>query len=323
MNLCRALLAGVVLGSATPGGQADGSAGSPEGPLRLTLNAEAQTGVEGIYLNQIVSVPAGVSLPALKIGDAPPLGQVVWLTPTEIAARAGQTALGPLPPTWAGAARVQVGRRARQLDEPALIELLTETLQPEVANQGELELRPASPWKPVTVPDDPLTLKLVDFPANGLWPTFVVRFELAVGAERLGAWQTVVKARLFREVLVAQASLRRGQALSPGDFKRERRDVLQHRDALAELPLDWTGQELAQSLSAGTVLSGRALRLRPVIHRGEVVEAVLIDGSLHISLKVEAMEDGAPGQIVRARNLTTRKELRGKVRDEQTIVVWL
>jgi flagella basal body P-ring formation protein FlgA len=38
---------------------------------------------------------------------------------------------------------------------------------------------------------------------------------------------------------------------------------------------------------------------------------------------VEALENGAPGQTVRVRNLATRKEFRGKVRDEQTILVSL
>ena len=41
---------------------------------------------------------------------------------------------------------------------------------------------------------------------------------------------------------------------------------------------------------------------RPLIVRGQMVEAVFQDGSLAISLMVETLEDGALGQTVRVRN---------------------
>jgi flagella basal body P-ring formation protein FlgA len=35
------------------------------------------------------------------------------------------------------------------------------------------------------------------------------------------------------------------------------------------------------------------------------------------------LEEGVPGQLVRVRNLQSRRELRGKVQDEQTIIISL
>jgi flagella basal body P-ring formation protein FlgA len=40
-----------------------------------------------------------------------------------------------------------------------------------------------------------------------------------------------------------------------------------------------------------------------------------------ITLKVEVLEEGVTGQMVRVRNLQSRRELRGKVEDEQTIAI--
>jgi flagella basal body P-ring formation protein FlgA len=42
-----------------------------------------------------------------------------------------------------------------------------------------------------------------------------------------------------------------------------------------------------------------------------------------VSMKVEALENGARGQVVRVRNVYSRKELKGKVEDEHTILVSL
>jgi flagella basal body P-ring formation protein FlgA len=40
-------------------------------------------------------------------------------------------------------------------------------------------------------------------------------------------------------------------------------------------------------------------------------------------MKVEVLEDGAPGQIIRARNPISRRDVSGKVLNEQTILVTL
>jgi flagella basal body P-ring formation protein FlgA len=53
------------------------------------------------------------------------------------------------------------------------------------------------------------------------------------------------------------------------------------------------------------------------------VEAVFQDGPLTISLKVETLEDGALGQMVRVRNPKTRRELSGKVQNEDLILIAL
>jgi flagella basal body P-ring formation protein FlgA len=40
-------------------------------------------------------------------------------------------------------------------------------------------------------------------------------------------------------------------------------------------------------------------------------------------MKVEAMQDGAPGEVIHARNTTSQHDLTGKVVDDHTIVITL
>jgi flagella basal body P-ring formation protein FlgA len=40
-----------------------------------------------------------------------------------------------------------------------------------------------------------------------------------------------------------------------------------------------------------------------------------------ISVKVEVLEDGVPGQMVRVRNLKSKREFRAKVENEETVLV--
>jgi flagella basal body P-ring formation protein FlgA len=54
-----------------------------------------------------------------------------------------------------------------------------------------------------------------------------------------------------------------------------------------------------------------------------MADAIIRDGAMIISLKVEVLEEGVPGQFVRVRNPQSHRELRGKVLDEQTVAIAL
>ena len=51
------------------------------------------------------------------------------------------------------------------------------------------------------------------------------------------------------------------------------------------------------------------------------VDGMIYEGGMTITLKVEVLEDGLPGHVVRVRNPRTRREMLGKVKNEQTILI--
>jgi flagella basal body P-ring formation protein FlgA len=231
------------------------------------------------------------------------------------------------PATVAGSstnAAVSALRPGRPFTEQDLLRLLTATLQREyVKDDGELELRLTQPWKTRTLPDEPLTLKVLDMPTLGVTPVFIVRFELRTPREVLGTWQAALKAWIWRGIWVARSPLDRGESLADAAVQRERRDVLLLHEPLADFSPGDTTLELSESLPAGAPLLARSVRPRPVVHRGQTANALLQDGALSITMKVEVLEDAAPGQMVRVRNAQSRRDIRGKVINEHTILVSL
>jgi flagella basal body P-ring formation protein FlgA len=225
---------------------------------------------------------------------------------------------------WSGAEKVKITRRLRQLEEPEFKEMLTATLQREkVRDRGELELRFLRPWAPIAVPDEVLTMDILEIPTMGVTPNFIVRFDLRTPAETIGTWQMPIQAHVWHDVWVARSSQPRGRLLADLDLTTERRDLLTLRDAVTTLNVNDTSLELAENLSAGAPLLARSLRMRPVIQRGRVIDAVVQNGALMITLKAEALEDGIPGQTIRVRNANSKREFRGKVENEQTVTVTL
>lgn len=286
------------------------------------LQPQAQVTGAGVFLDEIVT-STNVNVPRVRVSTAPRFGQTLTLSRKQIEAVLYRT------PNLAftnclGAEQVRVTRRARPLDEEELKLLLTAQLQQDVIkDRGELELRMARPWTTANVPDESLTIKILEMPASGVSPLFICRFELSTTNEVVGTWQVSMSTKMWREVWISRTALRRGVLLSEADLVRERRDVLTVRDALADFTVADPSVETSEYIAANVPLLVRSLKIKPAVRRGQSAEALVVDGALAVSIKVEVLEDGIPGQTIRVRNPQTKRELRGKVQNENTILVSL
>jgi flagella basal body P-ring formation protein FlgA len=291
----------------------------------LQLLPEAQVDSTGIFLEQIVHPSTATAvIPHLRLAQAPNLGQTASFSRRQITELVEAKGYEIFATNWSGAAQVRVSRRTRQFADAELIEMLTTVLQRDfVKDRGQLELRLAHPFGKALVPDELLTLKVGEMPSAGIMPSFLVTCELWNGKEHVGDWQVAVLASIWRDVPVAHSTVPRGCLLKDADIAMERRDVLAHRDYYLNDPAADDSLEVTDVLQPGTALLNHSVRVRPLIQRGHVVEAVFQDGTLSISLKVEALEDGAPGQLVRVRNPKTKREIYGKVQNEQTVLIAL
>jgi len=277
----------------------------------------------GVFLGQLLNNPTS-TVPLLLLAPAPRWGQTNIFTRQQVI-ELGRRQFPALDTTnWAGSAQISLTRRSRQLLDFQLTELLSAALQREYTRQrGELDVRLSRPWTPVETPDDELDLRLTELPTEGLLPNSMIGFELWAGKESVGSWRVEVQSKLWREVPVARSPLIRGQLLRDADIAMERRDVLTHHEAFINLSTADPTAELCENIPPGQAVLQHYLRLRPIIRRGQIVDAVYQDGTLRISLKVETLEEGAAGQIVRVRNPRTHHDLYGRIENEDTILITL
>lgn len=87
------------------------------------------------------------------------------------------------------------------------------------------------------------------------------------------------------------------------------------REPLDESALKNASLELVEAVPASQPLLARAVRML----RGQM--GFVRNGAPNISLKVEALTDGLPGQTVRVRNPKTKREFYAKVQDQQVVVI--
>lgn len=285
----------------------------------LNLLPEAQVESHGIYLDQIFTT---TNMAHIRLAAAPSFGMPMLLSRAQIAELIKKNVPDLATKPLAGAVKIRILRQSRQFTEEDFTQLLTETLQHEYGKNGaQVEIRLKRSWQTVTMPNEPLTIRIVDVPANGLTSMGVIRCELNCGQEVLGTWPVPIEARLWRDVWVAQSPLKRGDRLQTANLTRERRDVLQFRDAFSANEIDDESLELTENVPAGNAILNRSVRIRPIITRGKMIDAVVQSGALLITVKALALEDGIAGQIIKVRNAKSGGEFRGKVQNEQTVQV--
>ena len=211
----------------------------------------------------------------------------------------------------------------RIVPENKLVPLIAQALSDSFElEQGKLVLESSRALIPVSVPVDTanISIKLVAQPYTR--PTGFMKAQYNVMADGVivGHQTSYFRAQLIQDVWIAQQVIQRGATLGEAKLVKKKTDVINIRDNI------WIGKpddslQLVTTVSAGTVLQERHLRRTPAIFRNQTVDAVLSHKALVIRLRVLALEDGAPGDVICLRNTSSSKELRGTVINSRQVKV--
>jgi len=203
----------------------------------------------------------------------------------------------------------------------AFLAELEKELTARMSVTGELKLSLTRPWQPVKLPAQDFAIAVTELPIGGLSGTFFVRVKVSSGGEMVGEWQVPLRAQLWQEGWVASSRLDRGQALDRSLLAAQKVDVLRERQPLISAETDPSLLDLTTSVAAGRPLTRRDVAARPVIRKGQVVEVVAQQGLLAISMKALALESGAAGDLIKLRNLESRREINGQIINENKVQI--
>lgn len=283
------------------------------------IPAMVEVDSKGVFLDQLIRPADGSRMPHLQIGPAPAFGKSDAVTRVRLSSIIREQASTLLPDNWLGADAVRISRRARSVDEAELQALLTSQIQADhIGEDGRLEIEFARPWSTITIPDEPMNLKLSPLPATGISSYLTLRFTIEAGGERFGPWQVPVRTRVWVDVWVASRRLNRGNLLTPADLRMQPLDSLRFRNRF-EFPPNDAPIELMQDLVKGTPITDRHVKLRALVKRRQVIDATYRNGAISINMKVEVLEDGVGGQTIRVRNIASRRVLYARVIQEGVV----
>jgi len=125
------------------------------------------------------------------------------------------------------------------------------------------------------------------------------------------------------EVVCAARALPRHTLLAAGDLKRVRRDLTMLGPDLVLDPGQAVGRVLKTTLQPGSPLYGRLLKEPEMVKRGDIVTIRAATGSLSVTVPGRIQSAGARGDLVKVKNLMSRKEILAKVIGPDTVQVEL
>ena len=208
------------------------------------------------------------------------------------------------------------------LGEGPVLDALRNELTASLSLRGDLKLEFVEPWTPLEIKNGRDWKLVVDgVPKAGLSPTSTIRFSIEAGGRKLGTWQPQVRARLFEPVWVATRRLERGESLNSSVAALKEVDVLTANRDLLTADANLGIYDISQAVATDQPISSRDVALRRLVRRGKIVDVVVNEGSLNISMKGIALSDGGAGELIAIRNIDSKKDFQAQVVGDNTVQV--
>ncbi len=208
---------------------------------------------------------------------------------------------------------------AAPLAQDQFLAALNQDLSAHFNLTGELTLELIRPWTPPAQSAVSWSVVVTEYPSVA-GSSMLVRCRVLADGVVAAESTLLLRAALWRDAWVSRAPLSIGATFDPSQLDTRRVDVFRERDAL---PADVGDSSFifTRALTASRLLSWRDIGRRPLVRKGEMVEVAATEGTLLITLKGLAMENGAQGDTVTVRNLDSKRDIHARVVAENRVQV--
>ena len=153
------------------------------------------------------------------------------------------------------------------------------------------------------------------------WGNTAVYMEVLVDGTPFRTVKCQFKVHLFDRVAVAARSVVAGQALTSADFRFEGQEIGSRGKNFLTEQGESVGPGLSRSLSVGAPLWRTMLKTPDILKAGAPVTIVSRVNGVEVKMDGVALEAGHAGDIIRVKNNSSRKIIRGRIVDEFTVEI--
>ncbi|NOZ11357.1 MAG: flagellar basal body P-ring formation protein FlgA [Gammaproteobacteria bacterium] len=132
-----------------------------------------------------------------------------------------------------------------------------------------------------------------------------------------------VNVSIYDQVVVSAHPLPRGTRLSRADLSLEQRDLARLVGGYLQDPQQAIGKVLLRPVGLGSVLTPTSVESERLIRRGDRVQIVASLRGMEVRMIGKALNDGAAGDRVQVRNLSTKRIIEGTVTNKGRVRVQL
>ncbi len=165
----------------------------------------------------------------------------------------------------------------------------------------------------VTVPMGDIDYELINQNADKYLGQQAISVLIKVDGVAKGKVKMRGDLQLYGDVVLLSRRLGRRDTIKSADLTVMRRNITMFSHELVTSPGEGIGQRLKTSLGAGTILLKQYIEKQPMVERGDLVTITASTGSVHITTKGEARSQGAEGDMIQVKNLSSRQMLTARV----------
>ncbi len=163
-----------------------------------------------------------------------------------------------------------------------------------------------------------LEIQRMGEPQHGKLPVRVEAFVNNLSEARFLATATV---DYWREVPVLSRNVERGMLINPSDIQIVRVNINQEGADIVSSAHEAVGQKAKSRIAAGSVIRRSLIDFPPTILRGSRIAITYRSGGLSAQASGVAIQDGQIGEIITVQNESSKKQIRGKVIDSESVEV--
>jgi len=306
------------------------SAATAQDVVSIALRDRATVSKRVVRIGDVADVEGGPEALRQRIADLdldelPPAGQTRTCPRTQIAFRLRLAGVPAQLFRVSGAMEAVIVPRRKLLEpgrvEAAAIAALRRRL-PESQEELHVQLsQPISAALPAIADDEAVE---IDAELHRGTPG-VGRMQMSVtvrvnGERRLAVW-VFLEVQAIREIAVCRQRVERGEVVGEGAVSRERRPVTA-QDTAAR-PENVIGRKARKPLAPGQVLSANDVENTPVtlVKSGQPLRLIVRLGAMDVVAMGEALQGGGAGDLIRVRNVESKKILTGRVTGPRTVEV--
>lgn len=285
--------------------------------LEITFKSKTEVTTDYITLGDLVSFDENSaltsSLSSKVIGRSPDPGKRLSLDSILVRDSIMRKSSLSRNTLWTGSRVVKVFRPGQKISSKQLVNAIDKYLkaQRHKLPKAKIEFQPRSLPLPFMIQKGALDIEVI--PSH---PSIIKssRFSLIIRVDGKVRKNLSIQGKLkaMAPVVIVTESLQRGSILTQGNTKTIVKDLTEY-DAPHTDQRQILGKRLKRTLRANRVINAEDVEIPPMIRRGQVVKIIFYQGSLYLTATGIARSDGKLNQIIRVRNESSNKLIRGKV----------
>jgi len=315
----------VVMGITALASQEGEGASRPNLTVQFKTQATVQN--EVVYLRDIATVKGSPrswvdKLGRARISEAPELGEVLILSREEIVAQVEQANLLSYIASKGIPNRIEVVREGQVVEEEEIAQILEDHLRRRVPDPRKtLAIRDLQGYEAIILPPGPYTCEVVLPESISRGGTFATTLSFLQEGRLIAKRRVRARAEIHGYVVAARNGLRRHQEIGEKDVSLVKKDInLVPADAITEVR-EAVGKRMTLSLNGQEILRQSMVETIPLVKKGDRVLLIIDNERFKITTFGEVKEEGRRGDWVKLMNISSKKEVSGRVVDAHTVLV--